>query len=49
MRFSLAMDMCFTGLAGRQAREEAGEPGLPPRTEFVDTLIDALCGVFRGP
>jgi AcrR family transcriptional regulator len=49
IRFSLAMDMCFTGLAGRQAREEAGEPGLPPRTEFIDTLIDALCGVFRGP
>jgi len=49
IRFSLAMDMCFTGLAGRQAREEAGEPGLPPRTQFIDTLIDALCGVFRGP
>jgi len=48
IRFSLAMDMCFTGLAGRQALEEAGEPGLPPRTEFIDTLIDALCGVFGG-
>ena len=49
IRFSLAMDMCFAGLAGRQAQEEAGEPGLPPRAEFIDTLIDALCGVFRGP
>jgi AcrR family transcriptional regulator len=48
IRFSLAMDMCFTGLAGRQAQEEAGEAGLPPRTEFIDTLIDALCGVFGG-
>lgn len=48
IRFSLAMDMCFTSLAGRQAREEAGETGLPPRIEFIDTLIDALCGVFRG-
>ena len=49
IRFSLAMDMCFAGLAGRQAQEEVGEPGLPPRTQFIDTLIDALCGVFRGP
>jgi len=49
IRFSLAMDMCFAGLAGRQAQEKVGEPGLPPRTQFIDTLIDALCGVFRGP
>ena len=46
IRFSLAMDMCFTGLAARQAQEEAGESGLPPRAEFVGTLIDALCGIF---
>lgn len=31
IRFSLAMDMCHTGLAGRQAQEEAGEAGPPPR------------------
>ena len=48
IRFSLAMDMCFTGLAGRRAQEQAGEPALPSRTAFVDTLIDALCGVFGG-
>jgi len=48
IRFSLAMDMCFTGLAARQAQEEAGEAGLPLREEFIDTLIDALCGVFGG-
>lgn len=48
IRFSLAMDMCFTGLASRQAQEEGKEASLPPRAEFIGTLVDALCGVFGG-
>ena len=47
IRFSLAMDMCLTGLARRQAQEAAGEPGLPSRAQFIDALVEALCGVFR--
>lgn len=46
IRFSLATDMCFTALATRQAQEEAGKPDLPPRTRYVNTVIDAVCGIF---
>ena len=46
IRFSLVMDMCFTGLAGRQAQEEAGAARLPARVTFVENLVDAAHGAF---
>jgi AcrR family transcriptional regulator len=46
IRFSLTLDMCFTSLAGRQALEQAGAPNLPPRAEFVDNLVETVCGIF---
>ena len=49
IRFELAMDMCLTGLAGRQAQENAGAARLPARGQFVETLVDAVCGVFSAP
>jgi AcrR family transcriptional regulator len=48
IRFSLAMDMCFTGLAGRQAQEDAGAARLPSRAVFVDQLLQAVGGVFAA-
>jgi AcrR family transcriptional regulator len=49
IRFSLAMDMCIAGLAGRQAQEAAGVPRLPDRGEFVENLIDATWGILSSP
>ena len=48
VRFSLAMDMCITGLAGRQAQEETDSTGLIARSEFVENLIDATRGILTA-
>lgn len=48
IRFSLAVDMCLLGLAGRQNQEEAGVDRIAPRAAYVDNLIDALCGIFTS-
>jgi AcrR family transcriptional regulator len=46
IRYSLAIDMCYTALAGRQASEQFGADALPSRAEFLSNLVDAVHGIF---